>query len=178
MHLHLSLILLLFSVLTQAVFGQTSPIFSYEGRGLDSMGLEKFLYKNIIYPSALREDQTKAGFMVGMMFEVSSRGTIDSIYIYASSDSLATDEVKRVLKLSNGLWLPSRLEDGRPVKSKPFIIPIIYVIEGREGDGEVRQRFKDYFSTLPHLSEFSDCKINNRCIVYKPIEIATYEPQK
>ncbi|WP_378411408.1 hypothetical protein [Rhodocytophaga aerolata] len=82
MHLHLSLILLLFSVLTQAVFGQTSPIFSYEGRGLDSMGLEKFLYKNIIYPSALREDQTKAGFMVGMMFEVSSRGTIDSIYIY------------------------------------------------------------------------------------------------
>lgn len=115
--------------------------------------------------------------MVGVKLEVSNQGTIDNIYIYASSDSLANKEIKRVLKSSSVLWSPSTL-NGSPVESKPFILPIIYVIEGRQGDRETYERYRDYFSTLPHLSALPGCNRKQACYIYKPLEITTYEPMR
>lgn len=94
---------------------------SYPGGQTEMM---KFIAKNIIYPSAERDNGTQG--KVVAKFVVMKDGRIDSIKIIKSLGRDFDEEVQRVIKLMPP-WNPGEL-NGNPVNTN-FNLPVIFNID-------------------------------------------------
>jgi hypothetical protein len=63
-----------------------------------------------------------------VMFTVDSLGNVGGIQYYEGTPQYISDYIKDALFATNGEWMPA-IQDGRPVKSKPFLLPIIFEFE-------------------------------------------------
>ena len=82
----------------------------------------KFLSKNISYPAAARADHIQGTVM--LMFLVGKDGSMKDIKVFRSVNNLVNAEAMRVIKLSDGSWLPGSVY-GRAV-DYPLTVPISF----------------------------------------------------
>lgn len=141
---------------------------------VEGKDLTKFLQKNIKFPKEFYQAKERPVTISCVRFIVNEKGNVDSVHVYAGTTEPAHRELQRLLLLTNGHWSPKQINN-KPVKSKPLILPVVFVYEGNRlqnmNADELKHAFKGLFTFLSSPQ-------NRECTVLAPIEIIAFEPMR
>lgn len=116
--------------------------------------LRSIFYKYFSMP----ENQVKTDTMcidnvTFMKFNISTDGKVENLEFNKSSNKTINDIFTNIMGKTEGQWTPS-ISDGKPIKSKPIVFPIIYRLVNGCGIGIKklnRDGFRDaLFDLSPH----------------------------
>jgi len=97
------------------VLSLVEDLAEFEG---DKDGIEAFLLKNMIYPSAALSDGIDG--YVYVEFVIDTDGSISEVRVISSTDGVFDQEAIRLINLTNKKWKPSR-QSGSKVKSRMIL---------------------------------------------------------
>ncbi len=62
------------------------------------------------------------------LFRINRKGMIDTVYLSQITPEPIADEIRRVMRLTNGHWKPV-LKNGKPAQSDFFILPVQFELQ-------------------------------------------------
>lgn len=127
---------------------------------IDSVAL-KIIRKNISYPS-LRLQENDKGSIVLAKIILNKKGSIDSVIVWNKTEF--SQEVKRVLYLTDGKWTNQRHR-----KNLPIVIPFIFFTVNDSGDG----KFDPYEFLGANLWQPEKALPS---VLYKPFPVLGFRP--
>jgi len=98
----------------------SSPVFH-----TDEEGLFYFLSENVRYPNEARENCIMG--QVYVTFIVKTSGEIDSLNVQHSVHRSLDQEAMRVIKLTNGLWIPGKVND--EIVDVKYTVPVKFTLK-------------------------------------------------
>jgi len=144
------------------------------------MALTKFLNKKFDQEAKKHNLNICLITAVFAKFNIDSVGNVESItytnikHIPEVFETIITS----VIKSTNGQWIPRKI-NGKSVKSKPFILPVIYAMEAGCNPQKVQQNnsynevYNGIETSLLYILNYEDDKDNNvgqiDCILLRPL---------